>query len=91
MDIILSNTAQLAIIGSLVACIVQGVAYLVKKKFGGNASVSIAILCAISIIGGAVYKVLENYGLLGNAVAILTVASAFHNIFIRRFESSTGK
>lgn len=81
----LSTFGQLAIVGAVVAVIVQ----LLKKaelKFGHWMTVAVA--AALSLIGAAIYVALVRFGYWSAFAQILTIASAVYAIFIRAFEKA---
>lgn len=72
-------------IGILISLVVEWV----KKYFGTTSIGTMTILAVISIVVGVIINFLQTGYPAGisTAVQIFTIAGAFHNLVIRRFES----
>lgn len=79
----LSTFGGLAIVGAVVAAIVQGLK-AAEIKFGHWTTVGIAV--GLSLIGAALYVALVQFGYWSAFVQILTIASTIYAIFISYFE-----
>lgn len=72
-------------IGVIVSLVVQ----LVKRITKADTFGSYVLLFIFSLLGGLVYYILQHSGHWQAIVQIVTVAAAFHNLIIRRFEKDS--
>ncbi len=76
---------ELIIIGAVVSLAVE----LIKKYAGTSKLGTLAIVTALSIIGGVIYyNVSSNAVLMKSIGEVLVIASAIHNLLIRRLEEA---
>lgn len=72
------------IIGAVVSLFVQGV----KKYFGTNEWVTLAVVACASLAAAAVYTGLQAYGFWDSFAHILEVAGAFYAFVLLRFKNA---
>jgi hypothetical protein len=72
------------VLGVLISLIIQGL-----KKLGDVGTFeTYLVLVAVSVAGAGVYVFLSAQSFWPIIVQIITVAAAFHNLILRRFESN---
>jgi hypothetical protein len=69
--------------GVVVSLIVQ----VIKKCFGTNRLVTITTCVVLSLIGGAVYTLLNHLGLWEQAVGMFITAGAFYAFIVKSLEA----
>lgn len=74
---------ELLLGGVVVSLIVQWV----KNKYSTNNFLTMVALVSISLIGGAVYKILTQFDLWESFWNVIVYASAFYAVIIKNFQA----